>query len=97
MQVHEHELYYQLCEAFRANVKEMDGGLGVPMHALTELVKDTDPRLTGNAAGRIAREFLQTVSGCTPTISSARVGGRSYMLYKLSGVKLGQISVENGD
>ncbi len=95
-QVHEHELYYQLAQAFRDNAKEVDGGVAIQMQTLTELVKDSDPKLTGNAAGRIAREFLNAISGgCTPTISTARVGGRVYMVYKLA-VKMSAINLDFG-
>jgi hypothetical protein len=86
IQVHEQELFYLLCELFTQQVRELEtGALGVPMHSLIDVIKDTDARITSNTAGRIAREFLSVISnGAEVKLTTVRSGGRVQNLYRIN-------------
>jgi hypothetical protein len=86
IQVHEVELFYELCMAFKSNCKQLDSAAGciVGQQVLTNVIREGNEHVKANKAGKIAREFLDAIGAKNVEIATIRVGGVHKMAYKTS-------------
>jgi hypothetical protein len=96
-QVHEKELFHELCTTFANNVKRSkSGGLLVPQKVLMNVIRDSDPKIGSGIAGRLCREFLSSIGAKDITITSMTVGSLVQMGYmmesKWEDLKFGEVS-----
>lgn len=84
IQLHEEELYRELCETFRQYAKAGErGGTLIPQQVLTYVIKEHNSDLKMNKAGRIARAFLGCLTKAEIEITTLKTGGQVKMAYRI--------------
>lgn len=85
IQLHERELFFELCNAFVNNVKKSkDGALLVPQGLLVNAIKEHNANVGSGTAGKIARDFLRAIGAKDPSITSMLVASMNRMAYKIA-------------
>lgn len=85
IQLHEKELFFELCNAFITQIKKgKDNLLLVPQSTLISLIREHNSNIGSGTAGKIARDFLRAIGAKEPTITSMMVNNMNRPAYKIS-------------
>jgi len=85
VQLHEQELFYELCCIFIENVRKgRNGSLLVPTGILIDKVKSyNSQQMTVNIAGKIARDFIKAINGGEVIITTALLNRMNTRVYEI--------------
>ncbi len=90
IQLHEEEMFYDLASCLVQNLTPVQvgkngnsAGYMISRQALTSIVMEAMDGLKAKKAGKIAREFLDSVGGGKIELTSAKAGGQIRMMYKI--------------
>lgn len=88
-QLHEEELFFELCSLFCKEAKQtQEGAIVIPQAVLIHAIKDNNQghyETSSTKAGKIAREYLKAIGGKDIEVTAIRNGDRIQMAYKLWG------------